>query len=456
MPQSTANHPRRGRASSARHARRNTTVRAKRTAGAASRALRAELEQIAVRARAAAGVLATASTAAKNAALNDIASDLLEAAPALLEANALDLAAAERAGLAPAMLDRLRLTAERLAAMSVGVAKVAALPDPVGEVIREWRRSNGLLIRKRRVPIGVVGIIYEARPNVTADAAALCLKSGNAAVLRGGSEAFRTSSAIAAVMERALARHGFSGAAALVPTTDRAAVPVLCALEKHIDVMVPRGGHGLISTVVRHARMPVIKHYNGICHVFVHRDADPAMAEKIILNAKCQRPGVCNAAETLLVDAAIAPTFIPRAAAALAAAGVEIRACPLARKLAPAGVEFRAATAADWDTEHLALILNLRVVPDLAGALAHIAAHGSQHSDAIVTGNAAAAEEFLNAVDSAAVYWNASTRFTDGGEFGFGAELGISTQKLHARGPMGLDALTTIKYRVTGSGQVRA
>jgi glutamate-5-semialdehyde dehydrogenase len=424
-------------------------------------ALDASLRALAIRARDAARALADASTAAKNAALLDIATALaadaaLAAAspPAstILAANALDLEAAAARGVSAALLDRLRLTPDRIRAMADGVRKVAELPDPVGELLREWRRPNGLLIRKRRVPIGLIGIIYESRPNVTSDAAVLCLKAGNAVLLRGGSEAFRSNTAIAAVMDTALARHGFAGAVSLAPTTDRDAIPLLCRMDDLLDLLIPRGGRGLVETVVRHARMPVIKHYNGICHVFVHRDADLAMAEEIVLNAKCQRPGVCNAMETLLVDAAVAPQFVPQIAAALRRKNVEVRADAAARALVP---ELAAAPPPEWDTEYLDLVLNLRVVADTAAALAHIAAHSSKHSDAIITANTAEAEKFLGSVDSAAVYWNASTRFTDGGEFGFGAEIGISTGKLHARGPMGLEELTSYKYQILGDGQVR-
>jgi glutamate-5-semialdehyde dehydrogenase len=406
------------------------------------------------RARSAARVLAQATTAQKNAALASIATALRDAAPAILEANTRDIANATAHELPPSMIDRLRLTPERLAGTIRGVTQVAALPDPVGETIREWTRPNGLRILKRRVPIGVIGIIYESRPNVTVDAATLCLKSGNATLLRGGSEACHTNTALAATMAHALAPHGLAHALALIPTTAREAIPLLCKLDRHIDLLIPRGGHALIATVTAHARVPVIKHYNGICHIYVHRDADPEMAGKIILNAKCQRPAACNAVETLLVDAPLAPGFLPRIITALQSRNVEIRADATARNIAP-GAGLLPATEADWDTEHLAPILNLRIVANTDEALAHIAAHGSQHSDAIITNDPGEAEKFLNATDSATVYWNASTRFTDGAEFGFGAEIGISTGKLHARGPMALEELTTHKYQIIGSGQTR-
>lgn len=416
--------------------------------------LHATLITLGERARTAARILAQATSAQKNAALADIATTLRDATPDILDANARDIASATAHGLSPPMLDRLRLTPERLAGITHSVTQVATLPDPVGRIIREWTRPNGLRILKRRVPIGVIGIIYESRPNVTVDAATLCLKSGNATLLRGGSEAHHTNTALADAMTRALAPHGLTHALALIPTTAREAIPLLCQLDRHIDLLIPRGGHALINTVTAHARIPVIKHYNGICHIYVHRDADLGMAEEIILNAKCQRPAVCNAMETLLVDAPLAPRFLPRIITALQARNVEIRADATARHLAP-NAALHPATEADWDTEHLAPILNLRIVANTGEALAHIAAHGSQHSDAIITDNSEEAEKFLNAVDSATVYWNASTRFTDGAEFGFGAEIGISTGKLHARGPMGLEELTTHKYQVIGTGQTR-
>jgi glutamate-5-semialdehyde dehydrogenase len=437
------------------HNTANTAPAAFQTADAIAAAkpeLDATLRALATRARAAARTLANTPTATKNAALLDIADGLRKSTPGLLAANATDLRSGEQRGLNAALLDRLRLTPERIESTAAGVASVANLPDPVGETLREWQRPNGLLIRKYRVPIGLIGIIYESRPNVTADAAALCLKAGNATLLRGGSEAFHSNTHIAATIQTALAKHALADAVTLTPTTDRDAVPLLCRMDGLLDLIIPRGGHSLIETVVRHARVPVIKHYNGICHIFVHRDADLEMAEKIIVNAKCQRPGTCNAMETLLVDAPIAATFIPRIAATLAKHKTEIRADAAARQIAPA---LALAPAPDWDTEYLDLILNLAVVADLDAALAHIATHSSQHSDSIVTQNETAAEKFLAEVDSAAVYWNASTRFTDGSEFGAGAEIGISTGKLHARGPMALEELTSYKYQIRGTGQVR-
>ncbi len=401
----------------------------------------------------AAAGLALAGADAKNRALHAIADRLASSADLLKDANAKDVSQAEAAGLSAAMVDRLRLDDKRIAAMAQGAREVAALPDPIGETMREWTRPNGLHITKRRVPIGVIGIIYESRPNVTCDSAVLCLKSGNATVLRGGSEAFESNKAIASVMSQALGAAGLPPASVqLIPTTDRAAITELCSMNQWVDLLIPRGGHGLIETVVAQARMPVIKHYQGICHVFVHAAADFEMAEKIIINSKCQRPGVCNALETLLVDRAVASAFLPRIAAALRTQGVELRGCEESRAFEP---DMIPATEQDWSEEYLDLILSVRVVDGVAGAVSHISRYGSKHSDSIVTGDAQVAQQFVDAVDSSAVYWNASTRFTDGGEFGFGAEIGISTDKIHARGPMGLEELTSYKYVITGTGQIR-
>ncbi len=404
-------------------------------------------------AKAAARAVALAPSATRARALAEAARAIRADADAILAANAADVADAAATGLAASLVDRLRLDPARLADVADACEAVAALPDPVGEVLESWERPNGLRLTRRRVPIGLVAIVYESRPNVTVDAAALCLRSGNACVLRGGSEALRSNLALAAALGRGLAAAGLPPeAVTLLPFADREAVPALGALRGVVDLIVPRGGPGLIEAVVSSARVPVIRHDAGICHVYVHAAADLAMAEAIAVNAKCQRPGVCNAAETLLVDAAVAPAFLPRLAAALAARATEVRACPRALPLMPGA---RSATEADWSTEHLALILNVRVVDGLADAAAHIARHGSGHSDAIVTADPAAARAFMDQVDSACVYWNASTRFTDGQEFGFGAEVGISTDRLHARGPMGLRELTTWKTEVVGTGQVR-
>jgi glutamate-5-semialdehyde dehydrogenase len=342
--------------------------------------------------------------------------------------------------------------------MADGIRQVAGLDDPVGQVLRDWSRPNGIHIQKVRTPIGVIGIIYESRPNVTADAAVLCLKTGNAVILRGGSEALASNLAIA----KALQSGGFEAglpdfSVQLIPTKDREAVKLMAAMDQFMDVIIPRGGHSLIEAVVNSARMPVIKHYDGICHVYADREADLQMALDIAINAKCQRPGVCNALETLLVHRDIASEFLQLATPAMEAAGVEIVADPKAFEiLSQLGYKaLREADDSTWRTEWLDLILSVRIVDDLAAAINHIETFGSHHSDAIITRNPSTAEAFLAVVDSATVYWNASTRFTDGGEFGFGAEIGISTDKLHARGPMGLEELTTYKYLIRGEGQIR-
>lgn len=420
--------------------------------------LAAQIRELAQRARAAVPVLAQASTEAKNRALHAMADELLAARAEILAANAQDLAAGEKAGLSAAMLDRLRLDANRLATIADAVRAVALLPDPVGRVQRAWQHANGVQFSKISVPIGVVGIIYESRPNVTSDAAALCVKAGNAVILRGGSESFASNRAIAAALSLGLARAGLPpDAVQLVPGTDRDAVKHLCGLTGLVDLIIPRGGRGLIEAVVTHARVPVIKHYDGICALYIDAAADLAMAEQIALNAKCQRPGVCNAIETLLVHRDVAPRFLATAGPALMERGVQLRGDVETLRLlgGEQAPEIVAATPEDYRTEFLDLILAVKVVGSVDEAIAHIAENGSHHSDAIITANAATAERFLNAVDSAAVYWNASTRFTDGGEMGFGAEIGISTDRLHARGPMGLEELTTYKYVARGTGQVR-
>jgi glutamate-5-semialdehyde dehydrogenase len=413
-----------------------------------------QIEELGKKARAAARALALCPKDAKNAALMAMA-DALEAAEAeILAANEQDLAAAPGYGLNAAAVDRLRLDAARIRAMAKGVRAVADLADPCGEIIREWTRPNGMKITKLRVPIGVVGIIYESRPNVTADAAVLCLKSGNACILRGGKEAIHSNTAIAKALSAGAVNAGLSAEVIqLVPFTDREGVRLLAQMDRYLDVIVPRGGHALIEAVVEHARMPVIKHYHGVCHVYVDKAADLAMAESIAVNAKCQRPGVCNAMETLLVHRDVAEKFLPSAAKALRDEGVELRGDQ--RTCEVLGAEAKPATEEDWTAEYLDLILSIRVVDSLEAAIDHIEHYGSHHSDSIVTTDEAAARKFLAAVDSAAVFWNVSTRFCDGGEFGFGAEIGISTDKLHARGPMGLEELTTYKYLVTGTGQVR-
>ncbi len=415
--------------------------------------LEALCQKLAVRAKAAASALATASTAAKNRWLLSAAAALETRASELLEANAHDVAAAPEHGLSAAAIDRLKLTPARIKSAAEGMRQVAALPDPVGEVREGGVRPNGLQVLKVGVPLGVVFFINESRPNVTVDAAALCVKSGNAVILRGGKEAFHSNTALHRLLADELANCGLpADAVQLVPTTDREAVGHLLKLNSLIDLAIPRGGESLIRRVAAEATMPVLKHYDGICHVYVDVAADLEMAERIVVNAKCQRPGVCNAAESLLVHAAIADAFLPRIGSVLSARGVEIRGCDETRTRIPAA---KPATDADYRTEYLDLILSVKVVPDLDTAVRHIAEYGSKHTDAIVTADLAAARRFTQLVDSATVMVNASTRFNDGFELGLGAEIGISTDKFHARGPCGLRELTTYKYIVTGNGHVR-
>jgi glutamate-5-semialdehyde dehydrogenase len=405
-------------------------------------------------AREASQVLANAPARQKNEALLAMAHEVETSAFRILSANQIDLESGHRAGSAGAMLDRLRLDEGRLKSMARGVRDVAALPDPVGEKLREWDRPNGLKIAKVRIPIGVIGIIYEARPNVTSDAAVLCLKAGNAVILRGGSEALSTNEAIVAALRSGCAKAGLpEDAIQFISIPDRAAVRAMAEMRSFIDVIIPRGGKSLIEAVTELARMPVIKHFDGVCHIYVDRQADILMAESIVLNAKCQRPGVCNAVETLLVHADVAEPFLRQCGRSLIDRGVELRGDPRTRSIL--GEVVNPAREEDWRTEYLDLILSIRVVRNLDEGINHINEYGSHHTDAIVTEDAEAAETFLQRVDSAVVLWNASTRFNDGGEFGFGAEIGISTDRLHARGPMGLEELTTYKYRVVGSGQVR-
>ncbi len=424
---------------------------------------------IAQRARAASLELATTPTAAKNAALLRLAELLPAASADLLAANTQDIAAAEANGLAKHEIDRLTLTPERLAHLAESVRQVAALPDPVGATLESWTRPNGLRIDKRRVPIGVIGIIYEARPNVTIDCAILCLKSGNASILRGGKEIFHTNTAFAALITQALAETGLpADAVQLIPTTDRAALNTLLKLDTLVHCIIPRGGESLIRFVAQNSTIPVIKHYTGVCFVYVDKAADATIAEAILINAKTQRPGVCNAAEQLLVHADVAKEIFPKLAAALAAKGVQLRCDPASLAiLSISGPDSQlstlnsqlsaatAATAADFTAEFLDLILAVRIVPDLETAIATINRDSSGHTEAIITQDETTALHFQQAVDSAVVTWNASTRFNDGFEFGFGAEIGISTDRLHARGPMGLNELCSYKYLVTGTGQVR-
>jgi glutamate-5-semialdehyde dehydrogenase len=411
-------------------------------------AVRAAAEQ----ARVAARRLAVAPRAVKDTALRAMADRLLDATPSVLEANARDVEAAEAGGTADALVDRLRLTEERIAGMAEGLRGVASLPDPVGEVLRGSTLANGLELRQVRVPFGVVGIIYEARPNVTADAAGICLKSGNAVLLRGSSSATHSNDAVVAVLRQALEESGLpADAVQLVPGAGHEAAKALMRARGLVDVLVPRGGAGLIRSVVLESTVPVIETGVGNCHVYVDAAADLDMALGIVLNAKTSRPSVCNAAESLLVHEAVADAFLPRVVTALQEAGVTVHGDE--RFQAEAGVV--AATEADYDEEYLSLDIAAAVVPSLDAALDHIRRHSSAHSEAIVTGSLEAARRFTAEVDSAAVLVNASTRFTDGGEFGFGAEIGISTQKLHARGPMGLPEMTSTKYVVTGHGHVR-
>lgn len=414
--------------------------------------LHEEVVEIGKRARAASNALRPVTRAVKDRALLEIALRLRGSHERLVEENRKDLAAGREKGLSAAMLDRLELTGKRIDAMAEGLEVVAALPDPVGEIVGQTVRPNGLRIAQIRQPIGVVGIIYESRPNVTADAAGLCLKSGNACVLRGGSEAIHSNVAIAQIfIEGAAAAGAPANSVQIIGTTDRAAVGEMLKLDKYIDVIVPRGGKSLISRILDESRIPVVAHLDGICHTYVHEDADEAMAERICVNAKLQRPGVCNAMETLLVHERIAGSFLPRIGKALREGGCELRGCERTRAI----IECGEATEEDWVTEYLDKILSIRVVDSVEDAIEHINTYGSHHSDAIVTEGYSAAEKFLDEVDSATVYVNASTRFTDGFEFGLGAEIGISTNKLHCRGPMALKELTTLKYVIRGSGQIR-
>lgn len=411
------------------------------------------LEQQGADAKEAARALAIAGTNLKNRALCAIA-DALEAQQAdILAANAADCEAAKAAGISQSLLDRLMLTPDRIAGIAKGVREVAALPDPIGTVTEMKTMPNGLTIGRKTVPLGVIGIIYEARPNVTVDAAALCLKAGNAVILRGGKEAFRSSQAMTELMRQAIASVGLpAGCVSLVQDTSRESATALMQLTGYLDVLIPRGGKGLIESVVQNARVPVIETGWGNCHVYVERTADLSMAANIIQNAKCSRPSVCNAAETLLVDRAIAEAFLPLAKQKLDEYRCQIRGCAETCRILPDAVP---AVPADWDTEYGDYILAVKVVEGLDGAIGHITAHSSGHSECIVTSDYFAATRFMNEIDAAAVYVNASTRFTDGGEFGLGAEIGISTQKLHARGPMGLGQLTSSKFLVYGTGQVR-
>ena len=413
--------------------------------------LRLEMRRLGEAARKASAALALASSETKNMALKSAAASIRANAKAILAANAKDMTDAK--DLSPALRDRLMLDAPRVEAMAKGCEDVAALPDPIGAVMAEWTRPNGLKIARVRVPLGVVGIIYESRPNVTADASALCLKSGNAAILRGGSESFHSSAAIVESMHEGLRAAGLPEASVqLVPSIAREAVGIMLSMADSIDVIIPRGGRSLIERVAAESRIPVIKHLEGICHVFVSDKADADMARKIVLNSKMRRTGVCGAAETLLVGAGAAKTILPAIVEDLEKAGCEVRGDAATQTLDKRVVP---ATDKDWDTEYLDAIISVKVVKDVDEAIVHINAHGSHHTDSIVTTDAKEAERFLTHVDSGIVLHNASTQFADGGEFGMGAEIGISTGKLHARGPVGAEQLTSYKYVVRGSGQVR-
>ncbi|MBI4309852.1 MAG: glutamate-5-semialdehyde dehydrogenase [Candidatus Omnitrophica bacterium] len=410
--------------------------------------------KIARAAEKASGVLALVSSKEKNRALVLMAKALLDQSAYIIRENGKDLAAAQKENYSPALVDRLTLDEKRIKGMADSLLATAKLKDPIGQVLQTIRRPNGLLIKKIRVPLGVVGIIYESRPNVTSDCAALCLKSGNAAILKGGREAVHSNKAIFKALKSILGKTKIPvDALQLIESIDRQAVHELLKLENIIDVIVPRGGEELIRFVAANTRIPVVKHYKGVCHVYVSRKADLAMAHQITMNAKTQKPGVCNAMETLLVDQAVAAKFLPSVIADLRGAGCEIRGDQAVRNIIKDGV--KKATREDWSTEYLDLILSVRVVNGLGQAVEHINTYGSHHSDAIVTKDKKEAQQFLHRVDSACVYANASTRFTDGFEFGFGAEVGISTDKLHARGPMALEGLTTYKYEITGHGQIR-
>jgi glutamate-5-semialdehyde dehydrogenase len=413
----------------------------------------AYMQAVGRRARAASRVIGRAETRQKNDALLAIAAAIEAASERLVSENARDLAAGRLQGLDEALLDRLELNAARIAAMAQGLREIAALPDPIGGISDMNYRPSGIQVGRMRVPLGVIGIIYESRPNVTADAAGLCLKSGNAAILRGGSEAMHSNQAIAACIHAGLDAAGLPGdVVQVIETTDRAAVGELVRMEQYVDVIVPRGGKGLIERITREARVPVIKHLHGICHTYIDGLADPGKAVRVAVNAKTQRYGTCNTMETLLVSREIAAQVLPPLAEDYRAAGVELRGCEATRAILPDALP---ATETDWDTEYLAPILAIRVVEDLDAAIDHIARYGSGHTDAIITESLPRAQRFLREVDSSSVMVNASTRFADGFEYGLGAEIGISTDKLHARGPVGLEGLTTLKFIVIGDGHIR-
>jgi glutamate-5-semialdehyde dehydrogenase len=415
--------------------------------------IRDSVEKICRAAREASASLARADSSKKNAALAGMAKGLRGRAEWLKAENLKDVEAGKARGLSAAMLDRLLLTDARIRQMADGIEEVIALPDPVGEVLKMWRRPNGLWVGRMRIPLGVIGIIYESRPNVTADAAALCVKSGNAVVLRGGSEAIRSNTAIARVLRDALSESGLpDDSVSIIERTDRSAIDCMLAAEEFIDLIIPRGGEGLIRSVAEKSRIPVIKHYKGVCHIYVDEDADIGQAVPVCVNAKVQRPGVCNAMETLLVHEKIAPIFLPAVASELVKSGVELRGCPKTLRLLP---QAGPASEEDWGTEYLDLILAVKVVSSMEEAMEHIRRYGSLHTEAILTKDHSRAMRFVREVDSSLVLVNASTRFNDGFQLGLGAEIGISTTKIHAFGPMGLEELTTTKFIAFGDGQVR-
>ncbi len=411
------------------------------------------IDKIVKDAKKASRLMAVADTSVKNAALEQMALNLVNSKGILIAENEKDLNAAQEAGMSSAMIDRLRLTDSRIEDMAKGIREVVNLGDPVGEVMEETVRPNGMEIQKVRVPIGVIIIIYESRPNVTADAASLCLKTGNATILRGGKESIHSNIAIYRQISSALENTGLDkNAIQVVETTDRQAVDYLLKADEYVDLVIPRGGESLIRNVVENSTIPVIKHYKGVCHVYVDEFANPDMARGVCLNAKLQRPGTCNAMETMLVHENIAKTFLPDVSKGMSDSGVELRGCEKSCKILP---EIKQATEEDWSIEYLEKTLSVKIVASIDDAIGHITAYGSSHSDAIITEDKSNANKFTEEVDSAAVYVNASTRFTDGFEFGMGAEIGISTDKLHARGPMGLNELTSYKYIIHGTGQIR-
>jgi glutamate-5-semialdehyde dehydrogenase len=415
--------------------------------------IRTQVIDIAKNGREAANTLARTSSEVKDRALLEMAETLIEREAYLIEENEKDLVYAREKGLSDAMIDRLTLNSSTIGGIAEGLKEIAALPDPVGKVTSMWRRPNGLLVGRMRIPLGVIGIIYESRPNVTADAAALCMKSGNAVILRGGSEAIHSNLAIAGILQEVLRTVGIPGAAIqIIPTTDRQAVNEMLSLEEHIDLIIPRGGEDLIRAVVKQSKIPVLKHYKGVCHIFVDASADLTMATGICINAKTQRPGVCNAMETLLVHKAIAARFLPVMAEEFKKAGVTMKGCEKTRAILP---EIEEATEDDWYEEYLDLVLAIRIVDDIGEAIAHIEKYGSLHTESILTESYKNSQRFLNEVNSSTVMVNASTRFSDGFELGLGAEIGISTTKLHAFGPMGLEELTTTKFIIHGDGQLR-